>query len=631
MPDTNGNPVSFQFVSSADGNRAIYSIAGGTSIGETGSFAGVYLAERREESAHRGDWRTRLITPSRSELAGPQWNKLYGNADLSAMTIANYTGVRGTSDLWHLEPEGQPQRLFEKAPPEELVGGEGGYFGVSADGTRTVAMLEGGTLDPSYPAASSQPNLYDISSGAPRLVSLLPGGSLPPCGIEKHTITVGSSPTQQSHWVSGDGSLVFFQARMGSCSSEDQPQLFMRDLTADETVRVSVPPLSGPTCVAPLIKATPGAAFFTTASRLTADDTNSGTCNKGNDIYRYDTGTQSLECLTCQATSLEVNVLGAEPRGIGVSDSGSRVYFSTSTKLLPGAQASGYPGLYRLDVASGSLAYIAPLGVDAAGNPVEDITSYYTAISVDGKYLYFRAGNSSLNQVGGANGSGFYQYYLYNDGDGSLECVSCPQDGSSPSGDVYRFLSQGSETPPLSANGTVAFATTTPLVAPDQNTSSEGEGEGGTDIYEWRDGRQLLVTDGLTHWPPLAPPAVNGLSPDGRDLYFRAFAQYTPDALDAFTRIYDARIGGGFEFAAAPKPCPLEVCQGTPKGAPTVEPLASLTSSPGNVKSKAARCRRHKVRRHGRCVARKHRKHKKKHRRRRKHRHIRANHRRTAK
>ena len=79
----------------------------------------------------------------------------------------------------------------------------------------------------------------------------------------------------------------------------------------------------------------------------------------------------------------------------------------------------------------------------------------------------------------------------------------------------------------------------------------------------------LLITDGLTDWPRGEEvPRLHGVTPSGRDVFFTAAAQYTQDALDAYSRLYDARIGGGFEFPPPPKPCPLEVCQGTPKGAP---------------------------------------------------------------
>jgi hypothetical protein len=184
-----------------------------------------------------------------------------------------------------------------------------------------------------------------------------------------------------------------------------------------------------------------------------------------------------------------------------------------------------------------------------------------------------------------------------------------------PSGRLIEGQQLGPNVTPLDEGGEVfAFNTPTPLAAADQNTAGTSQGPfPGTDIYEWRDGRLLLVSDGITGWPDSfageGAPRVAGVSRDGRDVFFIVAAQYTPDALESYDRVYDARIGGGFSFPVAPPPCQLEVCQGAPKGAPgDVSPGTSSFSGPGNVKSHPRpKCRRGKVRRRGRCV-RKHRK-----------------------
>ena len=171
----------------------------------------------------------------------------------------------------------------------------------------------------------------------------------------------------------------------------------------------------------------------------------------------------------------------------------------------------------------------------------------------------------------------------------------------------------GANTTPLSADGDFAFKTTEALLGADQNTAGVGQDpNSGTDIYEWRDGRLLLVTDGLTNWFGAQVPFLDGVSASGRDVFFTVATQYTQDALDGYNRLYDARIGGGFEFPPPPKPCPLEVCQGTPKGVP--EEQASGTSNfsgTGNkpTAKKPPSCRKPKVRRKGRCVAKKKPKH----------------------
>jgi hypothetical protein len=73
-------------------------------------------------------------------------------------------------------------------------------------------------------------------------------------------------------------------------------------------------------------------------------------------------------------------------------------------------------------------------------------------------------------------------------------------------------------------------------------------------------------------------------------VYFTVTAAYTSDAPDDLIRLYDARIGGGISFPKPPPPCPLEVCQGTPKGAPEEqEPASRNFSGLGNLSETTAR------------------------------------------
>jgi hypothetical protein len=242
-----------------------------------------------------------------------------------------------------------------------------------------------------------------------------------------------------------------------------------------------------------------------------------------------------------------------------------------------------------------------------------------SAITADGSRIVFASKADELNPLGpGPDNAGQLQYYLYDDRDRSLTCVSCPPDGSPPLGDVGTAQSFGgnvdteANVSPLADDGTFAFSTATPLLGQDQNTGSGTDLEAAGDVYEYRDGRLLLVTDGLTAWPSVGP-RVFGTSPSGRDLFIAATAQYTADAIDDQLRIYDARIGGGIAFPLPPVPCPLEACQGPPSPVPT-DPDSTLGGGPANSGKDRTpptiTCKKNQKLKNGKCV-RKKKKHKK--------------------
>jgi len=613
IAEASGNPVGVSQAFSDDGNRAAYQIFGGTPISTTGNFFSTYFSERTP-----GGWQTSLITPPRDQLVGSRWIGLFGPDDLSTMITLNVGfSTTGEDAIWRLGPAASPINVFQAFAPQELVGDV--PFGVSGDGSRVVGFLRGGVLDPAYPAAAAAINVYGFGSATPQLLSLLPGNLVSPCGVPH---TFAKQQGLQTHWVSEDGSLLYFSSQdTGPCaapgvSGAPPAQLYLRDIGAGQTRLISAPPLSGPSCEAGLVKAIPGAAFFATASRLEPADSEPASCfGDSNDVYRYDTGAGSFDCVTCAIPGFDVDVDGDSPVQIAVAEDGSRLYFTTTKRLAPGAPPNGQRAIYRVKVPSGDLAYVAPIVGGNIGTAQDSVD-----LAPDGSTLIFSSDLAFLNPLGATtdNGGGL-QYYRYDDADRSLICTSCPQNGSAPLDEVRPFLYALSQLGQpnkhvLSADGdTFAFATPTPLSGADQNTPAPGQNlDSGIDIYEWRDGRHLLITDGLTNWAVgagNAGPSPEGISPSGRDVFFSANAQYTPDAPDANRRLYDARIGGGIFFPTAPPPCPLEVCQGTPRGAPD-DPLPASAgfSGRGNVTQSVPRPRcpkgKRKVRRAGkvRCV-----------------------------
>jgi NHL repeat len=591
-PDTGGNPVNEAIAFSVDGNRAIYRIAGGTPESESGNLYTVFYAERTASK-----WQQSSILPRRNSesFGAPRWS-VVSDPEISTAMGGNWVEATGEVEIWGLSPKGSPNQIFD--------GSWGGSpeFSASDDGSLFVAAM-GGMPDPAHPTTFR--NYYDLTSGTPSLISLLPGELVPPCGLTDVNL---SRPNSRP--VSANGSLVFFTTA-NYCGTASK--VYVRDLEAEQTKSISRTPLSGPQCDAVFLSSSPQKAFFITKSRMAGEDTPPSNCNndgRDSDVYSYDLADETLDCLTCVSPGLDADVyILNDPNphlyNLVVSKDGSRLYFQSPHALVPGAPTVEKDGsLYRLNIETGELAWVAGPNLDIPHNQTIDMTP-------DGVTILFKAKAPFLNPLNGSDNNNTAQLYRYDDRDRSLVCLSCPTDGSTPPGPVTTILASMGQGGQMSEDGmTIAFSTPTPLLGADQNTSGPGgSAENGLDVYEWRDGRYLLVTDGLTNTTPETEgPSVAGMSPDGRDLYFVAPAQLTPDALDGYRRLYDARIGGGFEYPKPPPPCPLEVCQGIPKGAPEEQaPGTGAFAGPGNVNKapRVKKCAKGKARRKGRCVAKK--------------------------
>jgi hypothetical protein len=602
-PDTGGNPVQFALAFAANGDRAIYQIAGGTPTSSSGTFVSQLFAERREEAPHSGRWESGNIVPREIfEPSAPNWfffpdSGLHSFIGYNTNTIAPLPG--DVQRLWRIgSPTAGPFTPLLSFGAER----SSEFFEASDDTSRAVVALEA-DLDPAHPAGQGQFHLYDVSSEEdPHLLDLLPAGeSEAPaaCGVDtepSHRIyALQRFDLGKRHWLSADGRLAFFPSKGDDCGGPTE--LYVRDIPAGETKPISGPPLSGPECSAAFLRATPGAAFFWTQSRLSAEDAAAppaGGCEAipGNrtlygDVYRYDTGSGGLSCVSCVRAGREADVRISPStersalEDIGVAENGAAVYFASPHRLVAGAAREG---VYRVGVGGtedGRLDYVAP-GIAQVG----DAPAGSAAVSADGGVLVFRSNDPRLDPQGGTTNGGFAQYYRYEQDDRSLACVSCPADGTAPRGETIGLPNFGTGAisstttfngSPLSEDGGVLiFDTPSALVGSDQNTTPQGQNpQHGQDVYEWREGRALLISDGLSDWPgggefgaSLAAPEPAAVSPDGRDVFFLEAAQLTADALDGYRRLYDARIGGGFAFPEAARECDLEVCQGTAKGRP---------------------------------------------------------------
>jgi DNA-binding beta-propeller fold protein YncE len=613
VPDASGNPADNAHGFSSDGDHALYQLKGGAPEFD---YQALILSERTA-----GGWSSRQLTPPRASVAGNAWglHAPIPAEDLDRALALNEDSVDASrADVWLLSSDAPGVRLLEPRPPVVSLH----QIGLSADGSRAVGLYRGAVIDPAYPAAAAEGNLYDLGSDPPKLISVLPNDT-PGC--------IGNSafnkvPSPSTGWISDDGNRLYFLSTGTPPACTGTPRLYARDLAAESTTLVSGPALSGGECDPGFLRATDEAIFFWTPTRLVSEDRAPQGCSDDGDVYRYDLATSELDCVTCLFPGLSADVFAdpnadaqsGAPGDVGISADGSRAYFKTKAPLLAGAPDNEWSA-YRLEIDTGDLALVGPVGSSTNVGISADEGS---ALSADGSILLFTSDHPGLDPVGGPTNADTEQYYVYDDRTHSLTCVSCPPDGSAPSAPVRDFLLPSRDFPqanvtPVSDDGnTVAFAAPSPLVPEDENTAMPGQDPGiGADIYEFRDGRPQLITDGETSWPPglFSEPQVNGISPSGENVYFTAAARYTPDAVDGVNRLYTARVGGGIDFPPPGlPPCDLNsgACEGPGSIAPDLPGAGTavfegLGNQPPRPQTRCPRGKR-KVTRRGttRCVPR---------------------------
>jgi uncharacterized membrane protein len=335
------------------------------------------------------------------------------------------------------------------------------------------------------------------------------------------------------------------------------------------------------------------------------------------DIYAFDT---SAETTTPIAT-------GGGATVVNISADGSHVYF-VSTRQLDGEEGTlGADNLYVWDGGAphfirildpsdltafdpNGLVNLATWTAYASGNfldenhgPADDPSR----TTPDGAFLVFQS-HASLTAY---DSGGHSEVYLYDAGSGHLSCVSCNPAGTTATSDAQlQGLRGGAPTNALSqianvtGDGRKVFFQSDEALVP-------GDGDGTTDVYEWKEGTLSLISSGHSDG---TPDFLYGMTPDGHDVFFETRDVLLPEDLSGGAgAIYDARVGGGFPAAQVEVPCIAEdSCQGAPSPPPSLSsPGSESLQSPSVISPHPRRrCRRgtHRVKRrgHSRCV-RKHR------------------------
>jgi hypothetical protein len=535
-------------------------------------------------------WQSSPIAPPAAEqIGGGTWNYLIEatTPDLSTIVAAPTNRNTEESALVRLGADRSQKllHLFSKTELREPFNG-----GDATDDAAHVLFINPET---------TPPQIEEMGEGEPgEVVSVMPDGTQSECGMstgnegDNFTGVSNSGHGAGRDWRPGyhriattDASRLFFQVQPNGECGRPALALYQHDRESGETTLIdSGTPSSEPH----FIRATPDGrvGYFGTASSLDPADGNSH-----EDVYRWDEETGESTCLTCEVAA-DADLEAGSP--ILVSDDFSHVYFASRKALSPAAIA-GNSNVYSLS--GGVLRFVASLPAAESSNV--GLRSQGAQLSADGRVLTFPSfGTRTLtaDETGGE-----IELYRYDDVDGSLECVSCRRDGSTSA--------QLGERTAVSADGsTVAFETSEVLVPGDANHA--------VDVYEWREGRTSLITDGVSEG---AKPNLAAVSADGSNVFFSVVSPgLTGFERDGVRNDYDARIGGGFEVPAPAARCFEDSCQGPLLPAPPVE-VPGSSSFEGSGRGKP-RCRRkgkvRKVRRHGRCVARhlnKHKHHRRRH------------------
>jgi hypothetical protein len=565
----------------ASGEAALWVITGGAPGSPSGTRS-TFRARRTAEG-----WRSSSIAPpAAQQIGGGTWNYLTEATTPDFSTIIAAPSNRNTQEsaLVRLREDGGQEllRLFPKAELREPFNG--------GDATEDAAhvLFINPELEP--------PQIEEVGGGEPaEVVSIMPDGTPSECGMssgnegDNFTGASNSGRGAGRDWRPGyhrlstvDASRFFFQVKPNGDCGSPALALYQRNRESGETTLID----PGTAASEPhLVRVTPDGrvAYFGTASKLDAADHNSH-----EDVYRWDETSGESTCVTCAAAP-DANLEPGSP--IMVSDDFSHVYF-TSRRALVAAAVAGDSNIYSLS--HGTIALAASLPPDTSANV--GLRSGGAQLASDGQALVFPSPPTRTLTSDETTASGL-ELYRYDGRDGSLECISCRRRGetTSPVGLGWAMSRDGS---------TVAFETTEALLPTDVNRSM--------DVYEWRDGRVSLITDGISEG---ARPEVGGVSADGTDVFFSAVqAGLTGFERDAVRNDYDARIGGGFLPPTPAAHCVEDSCQGPLLPPPLVEnPASSTFRGLGNLRQRP-RCRRKRTNRHRHCATKRRHRHRHHHR-----------------
>jgi hypothetical protein len=291
------------------------------------------------------------------------------------------------------------------------------------------------------------------------------------------------------------------------------------------------------------------------AGALASADGSSVYFAEAGSLYRYDVAGGTLTGLTTGPNPEVVKV-------VSVSEDGSRLYVEATGALTPDSKPAP-PGTANLFAwHDGEFAYVATTTGDVTD--VESGGFAHLEASPNGRFL----GIGTLSPLTsadvksaacpaklGRNPAGYCtDVYVYEAESGRLTCISC---SGAALGFSYLGSSEQKGTPaPRSVlnDGTVLFDSPNKLVPRDAN--------GVGDVYDWRDGRERLISTGVDG----SESNFAGATANGHDIFFRTSQRLVGQDTDAATDVYDARVDGGLPAQNPPgsrPPCGGQECRGS--------------------------------------------------------------------
>lgn len=249
--------------------------------------------------------------------------------------------------------------------------------------------------------------------------------------------TGGPSTGSNAGALSANGRYIAFTSfatNLVPNDTNDDPDIFVRDLLANTTTRVSVsssgaqtPPSSDGGNYHPSISADGRyIAFVSLADNLAANDTNNVF-----DVYRHDRSTAVTERVSVATGGGQGNKNSSDiwPASIMSGDGRYVVFGSSATNLVPG-DTNSFNDVFVRDLELGTTVRVSVRSDGGQGNS----GSGFPFISPSGQYVSFQSGSSNL----AIDSNGLPDVFIHDRDTRTTALVSVSTDGSVANGGSYR-------------------------------------------------------------------------------------------------------------------------------------------------------------------------------------------------